>query len=141
MTSVVARTVVTMVLYLGILFSLTLLLAGHNEPGGGFVAGAMTASVLTLLYVVFGREYVRVRLRVDYRAVAAFGLLLALFFALLPVLLGGAVLDSLVFPFSLPLLGNLKVATATGFDVGIYFVVVGSILTILERASRGEASG
>lgn len=141
MTSVVARVISNAVLYIGILFSLTLLLAGHNEPGGGFVAGAMTASVFALLYLVFGKGFVEARFRVDYRSVATAGLLVIVFFALLPLALGEPLLSSLLVRADLPLLGDVEFATAVGFDVGIYLAVVGAIMTILRRSVGGAPSG
>ncbi len=136
-----ARVITNVVLYIGILFSLTLLVAGHNEPGGGFVAGAMTASVFALLYLVFGRDYVEARFQTDYRTLAAVGLLITVFFALLPMALDEPVLSSILFTFDLPLVGHVELATAVGFDFGIYLVVVGSILTILRRSVGGGARG
>lgn len=127
-----------MVLYVGILFSLTLLLAGHNEPGGGFVAGAMTASVFALLYLVYGKDYVEARFRADYRSIAAAGLLITVLFTLLPMAWGEPALSSIILSLDLGPAGSLKVATAVGFDFGIYLVVVGSILTILRRGAGGE---
>lgn len=141
MTSVVARVITNAVLYIGILFSLTLLLAGHNEPGGGFVAGAMTASVFALLYLVFGKSYVEARFRVDYRSVATAGLLIIVFFALLPLALGEPLLSSLLLQVDLPLLGHVEFATAVGFDVGVYLAVVGAIMTILRQSVGGETPG
>lgn len=129
------------VLYIGILFSLTLLLAGHNEPGGGFVAGAMTASVFALLYLVFGKDYVESRFQTDYRTLAVSGFLITIFFALMPLVLGEPVLSSIQFSFDLPQLGRVELASAVGFDFGIYLVVVGSILTILRWSAGGEELG
>ncbi len=141
MTSVVARVITNAVLYIGILFSLTLLLAGHNEPGGGFVAGAMTASVFALLYIVFGKDWVEARFHTDYRTLAAVGLLVTVFFALMPLALGKPVLSSLLLSVDIPLVGHVELASAVGFDFGIYLVVVGSILTILRRSAEGEELG
>ncbi len=129
------------VLYIGILFSLTLLLAGHNEPGGGFVAGAMTASVFALLYLVFGKDYVESRFQTDYRTLAVSGFLITIFFALMPLVLGEPVLSSIQFSFDLPWMGRVELASAVGFDFGIYLVVVGSILTILRWSAGGEELG
>ncbi|MEE9600096.1 MAG: MnhB domain-containing protein, partial [Thermoplasmata archaeon] len=129
------------VLYIGILFSLTLLLAGHNEPGGGFVAGAMTASVFALLYLVFGKDYVESRFQTDYRTLAVSGFLITIFFALMPLVLGEPVLSSILFSFDLPRIGRVELASAVGFDFGIYLVVVGSILTILRWSAGGEELG
>jgi multisubunit Na+/H+ antiporter MnhB subunit len=139
--SVVPRVITTTVLYVGILFSISLFLAGHNSPGGGFVAGAMTASAFTLLYVVFGREYVETRFRIRFRSITALGLAIAVFFLLLPLAFGLPLLSSLIWTIELPLLGEVKLVSAVGFDVGIYLVVVGAILTIVRRSAGGESPG
>ncbi len=141
MVSVVPRVITTTVLYVGILFSISLFLAGHNNPGGGFVAGAMTASAFTLLYIVFGREYVETRFRIRFRSITASGLAIAVFFLLLPLAFGLPLLSSLIWTIELPLLGEVKLVSAVGFDVGIYLVVVGSILTIVRRSAGGESPG
>lgn len=140
-TSVVARVVTYAVVYIGILFSLTLLLAGHNEPGGGFVAGAMTASVFALMYLVYGKDFVEERFPLEYRVVVALGFLVVIFFAALPLALGEPLLSSLLLRVDLPFFGPLEFATAVGFDVGIYLVVVGAILTVLRWSAGGEEDG
>jgi multisubunit Na+/H+ antiporter MnhB subunit len=139
--SVVTQVITTTVLYVGILFSIALFLAGHNSPGGGFIAGAMTASAFALLYVVFGREYVETRFRVRFRSIAAFGLAIAVFFLLLPLAFGLPLLSSLIWTIQLPLVGEVKLISAVGFDLGIYFAVLGAILTIVRRSAGGESVG
>lgn len=141
MVSVVARVITATVLYVGILFSISLFLAGHTGPGGGFIAGAMTASAFTLLYVVFGREYVEARFRIRFRSIAALGLAIAVFFFLLPLAFGLPLLSSIIWTIDVPLLGEVKLVSAVGFDLGIYLAVVGAILTIVRRSAGGEALG
>lgn len=141
LTSVVARVVTTAVLYLGILFSLNLWLTGHNVPGGGFVAGAMTGSVFALLYLVFGKAYVETHFQTDYRTIASAGILLVVLFALLPLAFDLPLLTNLILHLDLPLVGPVEVTSATGFDFGIYLAVVGAILTILRRGAGGVPSG
>ncbi len=141
LSSVVARVTTGVVLYVGILFSLTLWISGHDEPGGGFIAGAMTASVFALLYLVFGKQYVEERFGTDYRSIAAAGILLTVLFALLPMAYGRPVLSNLILDVNIPLVGNVILTSATGFDFGIYLAVVGSILTILRRSAGGGSPG
>jgi multisubunit Na+/H+ antiporter MnhB subunit len=135
----VARVVANAVLYIGTLFSLVLLLSGHNEPGGGFIAGTMTASVFAVLYVIFGKGYVESRFRIDYTLIAALGLVVAVGIALLPLALGLPVLSSIVlWDLDVPLLGSLKLVSAVVFDIGVYLTVVGAILAIFRIISGAE---
>ena len=66
-----------LLLPLALLVSAFLFLRGHNDPGGGFVAGLVTAVALILLYVGAGLDWTKARLRLDFGAVAAAGLLIA----------------------------------------------------------------
>ncbi|MFQ6013775.1 MAG: MnhB domain-containing protein [Thermoplasmata archaeon] len=141
MVSVVARVITATVLYVGILFSLSLFLAGHNRPGGGFIAGAMTASAFALLYVVYGRKYVETRFRIHFRSISALGLAIAVLFLLLPLAFGLPLLSSIIWTLQLPLLGEVRLVSAVGFDFGIYLVVVGAILSIVRRSAGGESLG
>lgn len=138
MTSVVARVVASSVLYIGTLFSVTLLFAGHYEPGGGFIGGVMAASVLAMLYIIFGKSFVESRFRIDYFLIATIGLLISSAVALAPVFVGKPVLTNFLLVLPLPLVGEVKLATSTIFDIGVYFTVVGVILSILKSASGSE---
>lgn len=141
-TTVVARTVVRTVVPIILLIAIALLLQGHNRPGGGFIGGVLTTTAFVLVYVIFGREFLRDELldrsRLDavgaYRWLFSVGLAVAVFAGLGPMLLGFPFLtQGVVFleQSAFPLFHELEVASALAFDVGVYFVVVGALLAIL----------
>ncbi|MEM1948076.1 MAG: MnhB domain-containing protein [Candidatus Caldarchaeum sp.] len=138
MTSIVARVVAKAVLYIGTLFSVTLLFAGHFEPGGGFIGGVMAASILAMFYIIFGKSYVESHFRIDYLLIATIGLLISSSVAVMPAFLGRPILTNILFEFEAPLLGEVKIASSTVFDIGVYFTVVGVIMSIFKSASGSE---
>lgn len=130
-TTILAATVARLVLPFLLLFSVELLLAGHNRPGGGFIAGVMLVAAIALQYVTFGMAAVRRRLPRGSFALAAFGLLLALGSGVAGLVTGQGFLKSWAFHWSLPLLGEVEWATAFIFDLGIFLLVSGVGLTLL----------
>jgi multicomponent Na+:H+ antiporter subunit B len=112
-----------------LLFSVFLLLRGHNDPGGGFIGGLAAACAFALWAVAEGVAAARERLRVDPRALVAAGLCVALTSGLLAMLDGAPFLTGLWPPLSLPVVG--KVGTPLLFDLGVYLVVIGIATTIL----------
>ncbi len=119
-----------------ILGSLWLLLAGHNQPGGGFVGGIVAGAGIALRYVAGGIDEVRGIIRPHPWSVLGAGVLVAGVTATIPLLLGDDVLEAATFERDLPLLGHLKVSSVLAFDVGVYLVVVGLLLMVFE--SFGE---
>ncbi len=129
MNTLIFRTVAPFLTALMIVFSVFVLLRGHNEPGGGFIGGLIAASALAIYGIAWGVSAVRRALRVHPLAIAGAGL----FFA------GAAGLLSMVVqvPFMTglwiyPVLFGVEVplSTVTLFDTGVYLVVVGSITSI-----------
>ena len=116
-----------------ILFSISLLLAGHNNPGGGFIGGVMFASVIALMYVVFGLDYIKSFFDPDWGKWFAFGLLLAVSTAFAAIPFGSNFFRSAVEILHLPLLGEVELVSAVIFDIGVYFVVIGSLLFIFKQ--------
>lgn len=112
-----------------LLFSLFLLIRGHNEPGGGFVGGLAAASAFALHALAHGAPEARRVVRVDPRRLTATGLLVALAAALAGPLTGGPLFAARWLDTPLPVLG--KVGTPILFDAGVYLVVIGIVLTIL----------
>jgi multicomponent Na+:H+ antiporter subunit B len=112
-----------------LLFSVFLLLRGHNEPGGGFVGGLAAASAFALHALAHGVPDARRVLRVDPQRLAGLGLLVAVVAALVGLFTGRPLFTAAWLETPLPVLG--KVGTPILFDTGVYLVVVGIVLTIL----------
>lgn len=115
-----------------IVLSLYLLFAGHNQPGGGFVGGLVAAAAIALRYIASGSQDVAFILRVRPSTVLSVGLVFATLTALVPVLFGHGPLDHHSVGWDVAQLGRVTVSTATVFDTGVYLVVVGLLLRILE---------
>jgi monovalent cation:proton antiporter len=128
MTSLILTTVTRLVFFVVLLFSLYLLLRGHNSPGGGFIAGVMSALGILLQSIAWDLRYVRRVFRVEPRLLAGLGLLTSFATGVAPMLLGYPFLTSTFGHFHLPWLGDIEIASAFFFDLGVYFVVVGGTL-------------
>ena len=137
MSSLILTTVTRLVFFLVLLFSLYLLLRGHNSPGGGFIAGVMTALGILLQSIASDLHYVRLVFRVEPRVLVGVGLMIALTTGLVPMLLGYPFLTSTFGHVHLPGLGEVEIASAFFFDLGVYCVVVGgSLLMIITLAEE-----
>jgi multicomponent Na+:H+ antiporter subunit B len=114
-----------------LVFSVYLLVRGHDAPGGGFL-GAMIASVAFVLYTLAdGPAAVRQTLRMAPRRIAVGGLGLALVSGLAAALTDQAVFTGLWASVGAPGEGELSLGTPLLFDVGVYVAVVGAVLTII----------
>ena len=130
--SLIVDTTVRLVFDAAIVLSVYLLFAGHNQPGGGFVGGLVAAAAFALRYIAGGLDEVHVAAPVRPWLLLSSGLLVASGTALVPLLAGNAVLDQTAIEADVPLLGHLKLTTATIFDSGVYLIVVGMILMAFE---------
>jgi multicomponent K+:H+ antiporter subunit A len=108
-----------------------LLLRGHNEPGGGFVAGLVVAVAFITQYLVAGTKWVEARVRISPTGWIGVGLLLAAVTGLGAVALGYPFLTTHTAHVTLPLVGEVHLPSATFFDLGVFAVVVGATLLIL----------
>ncbi|HET8938894.1 MAG TPA: monovalent cation/H+ antiporter subunit A [Polyangiales bacterium] len=106
-------------------------LRGHNEPGGGFVAGLIVAIALLLQSVVSGTQWVEWRTQLRPARWIAAGLLAAATTGLGSVVFGYPFLTSHSAEASLPWIGEVHLPSATFFDLGVFAVVVGATLLIL----------
>lgn len=138
MTSLILSTVTRLAFVLILLFSFYLLVRGHNAPGGGFIAGVMTALGLLLQAIAGDLRRVRRVLRVDPRLLIGLGLLTSLTTGLVALLLGYPFLTSTFGHVRLPLFGEVEIATAFFFDLGVYVVVVGGTLLMMLTLAEEE---
>ncbi len=136
MTSLVLRTATRFLITLLLLFSVFLLLRGHNEPGGGFVGGLVAASAFALYSIAYDVRSTRRVLHIDPRTCIAIGLLVAVASALLPVFAGRPFLTGLWGYLGLPGRAALDVGTPLLFDIGVYLVVMGMTLTVILSLSE-----
>jgi multicomponent Na+:H+ antiporter subunit B len=107
-----------------LLYGIFLLLRGHNAPGGGFAGGLVVAAAYCLGSFAFGVEAARRALIVDPLRLIGVGLLLALGSGLLPVLRAKPFLTAEWFA------PNIGLGTPMIFDIGVFCVVVGVVLTM-----------
>lgn len=112
-----------------LVFAVFLLLRGHNEPGGGFVAGLVVAVAFVLRMLADGPGAARKALLVDPWTLLGLGLLTALFSGALPVAVGRPFLTALWADLG-PAHWHLLVGTPMLFDLGVCFVVIGVVLTM-----------
>jgi multicomponent Na+:H+ antiporter subunit A len=124
-TSPIFRTAARLLMPLLLLFSVFLLLRGHNEPGGGFVGGLVAASAFALYGIAFGVRRARQALLVKPLTLMGVGLLVAL--------LGGvpAVLRGEPFLSAVWASGPVALGTPAVFDVGVFLVVTGVVLMMI----------
>lgn len=130
--STIMDTTARLVFHSALILSLYLLVAGHNQPGGGFVGGLVAAAAITVHYVAGGADQVRALSRVRPWFVLGGGLILAVATALAPLLGGGAILESGYTGTDLPLFGEVALTSTLAFDIGVYAVVVGLVLMAFE---------
>ncbi|WP_214756454.1 MULTISPECIES: Na(+)/H(+) antiporter subunit B [unclassified Exiguobacterium] len=133
------RNVTRVVTFILFTFSIYLFFAGHNNPGGGFIGGLMTASALLLLYLGFSMRRIKKAVPFDFTTIIAVGLLVALATSVSSMFFGHPFLSQFYEYVQLPVLGETGVATSLPFDLGIYLVVVGMALTIILAIAEDDA--
>ncbi|MBK6637364.1 MAG: monovalent cation/H+ antiporter subunit A [Rhodocyclaceae bacterium] len=131
----IMATFARLLLPLALLVSAFILLRGHNLPGGGFIAGLITAVALIMQYLANGVAWTHTRLPAQTHPLIAAGLLLALLTGAASWLFGRPFLTSAFGHAGLPWIGHwigeFELASAMAFDLGVYLVVVGASLLIL----------
>src|SRR4029453_14165203 len=123
--SIIFEVVTRLIFHSMIVFSIYLLLAGHNLPGGGFAGGLTAGLALTIRYLAGGRFELSEAATVSAGTLLGTGLATAAASGFVPLFLGGQVFQSAIIEFWLPVFGDVKFVTSTIFDIGVYIVVVG----------------
>ncbi|MDO9601438.1 MAG: MnhB domain-containing protein, partial [Rhodocyclaceae bacterium] len=127
----ILATFARLLLPLALLVSAFIFLRGHNLPGGGFIAGLVTAIALIMQYLANGVAWTHARLPARTHPWIAAGLSAALLTGLASLLFGRPFLTSAFGHVEVPLIGPIELASVIAFDLGVYLVVVGATLLIL----------
>ncbi|MFW8623571.1 Na+/H+ antiporter subunit A [Corynebacterium glutamicum] len=115
-----------------IMLSVYFFFAGHNAPGGGFAGGLVASLAFSLRYLAGGREELEEALPIDAGRILGTGLFVSATAVLWPmVLLGEPPLTSHIWDLTLPLIGEIHIASALIFDFGVYLIVIGLTMHIL----------
>lgn len=129
MNTLIFRTFAPFVTALMLLFSIFVLLRGHNEPGGGFIGGLIGASAFAIYGIAFGVQAVRRAMVFHPMSVAGFGLLVSTLSGVVSLAVGYPYMTGI---WIYPTFAGIEVplATVISFDIGVYCVVVGSFASI-----------
>jgi multicomponent Na+:H+ antiporter subunit B len=137
MTSSILQTATRVLMPLLLLFAVFLLLRGHNQPGGGFVAGLVVASSFVLYSIAFGVVAGRRALLVRPATLLGAGLLVAVASGVPGLVRGQPFMTA---QWTELIIGPSTVAVGTPlvFDLGVFLAVVGVVLTIVFTLADDE---
>jgi len=113
-------------------------LRGHNQPGGGFIAGLIVAIAFIMQYIASGYTFAAGRARVDAQVMIGAGVVIAGLTGMGAWLFGKPFLTSTFGYVHLPIVGEFELASAMGFDTGVFLTVVGAVMLSLAQISRVE---
>lgn len=140
MSTLIFRTIAPVITVVMVAFSVFVMLRGHNEPGGGFIGGLIAASSIAIYGIASGPNSVRRALKADPLAYAGFGVVLAALSGMLSMLFGVPFLTGLwtYLHFGAD---ELALSTPLFFDIGVYFVVFGTLSAIALALEDEDGDG
>lgn len=114
------------------LFSVFLLLRGHDEPGGGFIGGLLGGMCFVMYAIAYDVPTARKMLRIEEHQLIGLGLLLATVAAVVGLVVGDPAFTTYwIASDNVPVIGSLKIGTPLIFDIGVYLLVVGVTIMIV----------
>ena len=131
MNTLILRAIAPAITALMALFSVFVLLRGHNEPGGGFIAGLIMVSALALYGIACGAGAVRRALRIHPLCIAGAGVLLALSSGLPSAFLHKPYLSAQWWVVHIGETTKIPLSTPLLFDMGVWLAVIGSLTGIV----------
>lgn len=135
---VILQTVTKVAIVVIFAFATHVFFSGHHNPGGGFIGGLIFASGLTLILLTFDLESFRRNLPIDFKAVAALGVLIAVTTGIAGMLLNQPFLTQTFGDIYLPLFGKMEFASAVIFDIGVALAVIGTAMTIIINIGKDQ---
>ncbi|NJC55833.1 Na+/H+ antiporter subunit A [Brevibacterium marinum] len=129
--SIILEVTARLVFHAVLIFSVYLLFAGHNEPGGGFAGGLVAGLALVVRYLAGGKFELAEAARFTPSGMLGTGMIMAVLTGIGGWIWGDAVFKSVYLEGDVPVLGHLSFGTSTLFDIGVYLIVVGLMLDIL----------
>jgi len=131
MPSIILKAATRLLVGLMLTFAVYLLLRGHNAPGGGFAAALVASTAFALFTIVEGPAVVRQAIGIAPKKIALGGLGLAIISGLAAPLTGRPFLTGIWWVWQNGQSQKLAIGTPLFFDVGVFFAVLGAILTLI----------
>ena len=139
------RITASWILPMALVVSLYIFLRGHNLPGGGFIAGLITAMALIIQYIALGQDQTEQMLKAKsgrlYEIWIGVGLSIAGLTGLAAWFWGRPFLTSAHIYVNPPIIGEMHLASAALFDVGVYVTVVGAVMLMISVLGDSRHSG
>lgn len=135
----ILRMTTTIIAFILLGFSVYLLFAGHNMPGGGFIGGLVTSGAIILLYMAYGEKMVEKLFSFNFRTLIPIGVSLAAATGIGALFFKQPFLTHTFGHFNIPIFGSVELATAMIFDIGVYLTVLGVTITIILNVNDKEA--
>ena len=111
-------------------------LRGHNQPGGGFVAGLVVSIALLMQYMASGFAWTQARQKIQYHSLIGWGVVIAGLTGAGAWLAGKPFLTSAYGYLEFPPIEEFEWATAIAFDLGVFLCVLGAVMLMLYSLSR-----
>ncbi|GAB3066614.1 Na(+)/H(+) antiporter subunit B [Virgibacillus ainsalahensis] len=137
--NLILRTTTSVIAFILLGFSVYLFIAGHNSPGGGFVGGLLTSGAVLLLYMAYGKEAVEKMLPINFTTLIPIGLAIGVGTGIGSFIFNVPFLSQTFGYFTFPIFGEIELATAMLFDLGVYLTVVGVMMTIILTIDSDKA--
>ena len=125
--SPIVRVIARFAVPLSLLVAVRIFLQGHDEPGGGFIAGVLLAAAGAMYMIAFGTRHAA---RIPWWRIGIVGLLVSVLTGTVPLVRGEAYMDNKILH-----LGSYHLPTATFFDLGVMLIVLGTLMTIFVELS------
>lgn len=114
-----------------LLVSVYITFRGHNAPGGGFIGGLIAGAAFIIRYLAGTPLTNRWNQALNPTTYIGIGLAIAVVTALVPLAYGDALLESAIWKWDVPAIGEVKLVSSSIFDIGVYFLVIGVVLLSL----------
>jgi len=121
---------------MAVMVGLYIFLRGHNQPGGGFVAGLVISIALMMQYMASGFAWAQLRQRIEYHSMIGWGVIIAGLTGVGAWLAGKPFLTSAYGYLHFPPIEEFEWATAMAFDLGVFLAVLGAVMLMLYSLSR-----
>lgn len=128
--SLILRTVSLGLVFVIVMFSFYVFLQGHNNPGGGFIAGLIAAAMILIQHLAYSHEDLEETFYPVFHRMIGLGLILALGSGMFGWIAGTPFLNSFHWEFTLPGGTHFAIPSVIVFDLGVYLVVIGTVVGI-----------